>query len=216
LPRRRPRRRPHWVAYLWPGLPHLWVRGSIAGLTLALAFSVVLNVLVLATVVWPAWLETRLKFGCAAAAFALWVAALWETRGELRRLAAERESEQANEPPEEIQNRDEPLRSALGSYLRGDWVDAERTLRRVIRRDRDDFEARLWLVAVLRRAGRVRSAERLLRRVERRDAAAGWRTEVDDERRRLEELLETDEPAKTLPIRHAAPPAPRPARRDAA
>lgn len=194
MPRRPPRRRLHWAAYLWPGLPHLWVRGSLAGLTLALAFSVLLNVLVLATLVWPAWLESRLKFACAITALGLWIAALWETRGELRRLAAEREAAE-NQPttenpsePEENAN-DALLQQAQTSYLRGDWLDAERPLRAAIRADRDDFEARFWLVSVLRRSGRLRQAERMLRRLERLDAAEGWRHELRDERRRIEDEL---------------------------
>lgn len=192
MPRRKPRRRLPWAAYLWPGLPHLWVRGSLAGLTLALAFSVLLNVLVVATLVWPSWLESRLKFACAITALGLWIAALWETRGELKRLAAEREAREANEdsvPTEPNQPNDQLLRKAQTCYLQGDWVDAERSLRTAIRNDRDDFEARFWLVSVLRCSGRARQAERLLRRVERLDAAVGWRHEVRDERQRIEALL---------------------------
>lgn len=207
LPRRKPRRHLHWAAYLWPGLPHLWVRGSLAGLTLALAFSVLLNVLILATLVWPAWLETRLKFACAATAVVLWLAALWETRGELRRLAAEREAaenaaNQEIEPPTATPN-DTLLSEAQTSYLCGDWLTAERRLREAIRRDRDDFEARFWLVSVLRSAGRHRHAERLLRRVERLDAAAAWRHEIADERSRLARLAqptEEDEEPTILPL----------------
>ncbi len=205
MPRRKIRRRPPWVAYLWPGLPHLWVRGSLAGLTLALAFSVLLNVLVLATLVWPAWLESRLKFACAMTALGLWIAALWETRGELRRLAAERDALADGDAvvPETNQPNDQLLQQAQNSYLKGDWVDAERSLRTAIRRDRDDFEARFWLVSVLRSSGRARQAERLLRRVERLDAAVGWRHEVEDERQRLGELLDpaaTAEEPIILPI----------------
>ncbi|QDT69586.1 hypothetical protein MalM25_25250 [Planctomycetes bacterium MalM25] len=222
MPRRPSRRRLHWAAYLWPGLPHLWVRGSLAGLTLALAFSVLLNVLVLATLVWPAWLESRLKFACAVTALGLWIAALWETRGELRRLAAEREAAENQQTtenpsdPEENAN-DALLRQAQTSYLRGDWLDAERPLRAAIRADRDDFEARFWLVSVLRSSGRLRQAERLLRRLERLDAAAGWRHELRDERRRIEDVLappgetpegatqpsEEDQPPVILPIASA-------------
>ena len=97
MPAKRPRRRHvHWIAYLWPGLPHLWIRGSVAGLSLALAFSVLLNVLILATLVWPEWLDLRLTFGCGLCAAVLWLAALWETRRELRRIAEARLAEHEN------------------------------------------------------------------------------------------------------------------------
>lgn len=200
------------------------MRGSLAGLTLALAFSVLLNVLVLATLVWPAWLESRLKFACAGTAVALWLAALWETRGELRRLAAARlaaerlasERENADEADTTATARthtppnDSLLSEAQTSYLRGDWLTAERRLREAIRRDRDDFEARFWLVSVLRTAGRHRHADRLLRRVERLDAAVAWRHEIADERRRLDQLMQPvtdqeDEEPTILPINSARP-----------
>ncbi len=205
-------------------MPHLWVRGSLAGLTLALAFSVLLNVLILATLVWPAWLESRLKFACAITALGLWIAALWETRGELRRLAAEREAAEGQETTENPSNQEENANDALlqqaqTSYLRGDWLDAERPLRAAIRADRDDFEARFWLVSVLRSSGRLRQAERLLRRLERLDAAAPWRHELRDERRRIQRILappyestpaepeesDEDQPPVILPIRSEEP-----------
>lgn len=176
-------------------------------MTLALAFSVVLNVLILGTLVWPAWLESRLKFACALTAAGLWIAALWETRGELRRLAAEREAKESDEPTPLNQGDtegDDLLRSAQTSYLRGDWIEAERSLRRAIRRDADDFEARFWLVSVLRQADRPHQAERLLRRVESRDAARSWRTEVNDERHRLNQILTpADDEPTILPIRES-------------
>lgn len=190
MARRTPRRRLHWLAYLWPGLPHLWLRGSLAGLTLALAFSVLLNILVLATWVWPAWLESRLKFACALIAGGLWIAALWETRGELRRMAAEREAADETEPNPKESPGDERLRAAQHAYLRGEWRDAERLVRSAIRADRDDFAARFWLVPVLRRSGKPVQALRWLERVERRDAADGWRTEIADERTLLRSMIE--------------------------
>lgn len=183
-------------------------------MTLALAFSILLNVLIVATFVWPSWLESRLKFACALSAGGLWLAALWETRGELRRIAAQREAEAAAEAANDTEPQsigepnpnDERLRRAQRHYLRGEWLAAEKQLRQAIRSDRDDFEARLWLVSVLRAADRPRSANRLLRRVATRDAARGWRTEIATEREMLDEILRpvvdeiTDESAVAITI----------------
>lgn len=178
---------------------------------LALAFSVLLNVLILGTLVWPAWLESRLRFTCGAAALVLWIAALWETRGELRRLAREREANHETLSANHDPTNDRLLSEAQLDYLRGDWPAAENRLRQAIRRDKEDFESRFWLVSVLRNAGRIRQAERLLRRVERLDAAAAWRHEVADERRRLKNEQQetrqqqdpqtiTDSPPDVIPI----------------
>ncbi|MEQ8847668.1 tetratricopeptide repeat protein [Botrimarina sp.] len=131
-----------------------------------------------------------------------------ETRGELRRLALAREqaakSEHdggATEDPthSELKN-DQLLRLAQQSYLRGDWVAAEQSLRQAIRSDRDDFESRLWLVSVLRAAGRTDQAGRVLDRVATRDAARGWRREIEQERRRLQRLVnQTTDPQSESP-----------------
>lgn len=183
----------HWVAYLWPGLPHLWINGSLAGLSLALAFSVLMNVLILAVLVWPEWLELRLKVACGIGATLLWLAALWETRGELRRLAARHElEEQENETKtlEEIEHpNDQRLRDAQHSYLQGDWVRTEQILRKAVRTDRRDVEASLWYATLLCRTGRLRPAARRLKRLMRLDNAIPWRYEIEQELHWIDEKL---------------------------
>lgn len=205
MPRPKPPRRVHWATYLWPGLAHLWIKGSVAGLTLALAFSVLLNVLILGTLVWPAWLETRLRFVCALGAGLLWLAALWETRCELKRIAAKRrEEEKQSEAAEETDYanpieltetenhpNDDRLAEAQKHYLRSDWVEAEQILRRAIRADRRDVEVRLWYAMLLRRTGRLNQAQRRLDRLELFDAAEPWRFEISEERRLLSQLAQS-------------------------
>ncbi len=203
LPRPKPPRRIHWATYLWPGLAHLWIKGSLAGLALALSFSVLLNILILGTLVWPAWLETRLKFVCALGAGLLWLAALWETRCELQRIAAKRQEEakraeasdqddstSETEQTEENHPNDQRLADAQKHYLRSDWVEAEQLLRRAIRADRRDVEVRLWYVMLLRRTGRIKQALRRLDRLELFDAAEPWRFEINEERRLLSRLAQ--------------------------
>ena len=212
MPRPKPRRRMHWAAYLWPGLPHLWINGSLAGLSLALAFSVLMNVLILAVLVWPEWLELRLKVACGIGATLLWLAALWETRGELRRLAAREalqehgsETEKAEETPEEtLHPNDQRLRDAQRSYLQGDWVTAEQTLRKAVRTDRRDVEASLWYATLLCRTGRLRPAARRLKRLARLDNAVPWRYELEQELHWIEEKLKK-ESLPTVPVE--SPPA---------
>ena len=199
----------HWVAYLWPGLPHLWINGSLAGLSLALAFSVLMNVLILAVLVWPEWLELRLKVACGIGAMLLWLAALWETRGELRRLAVreelrEQEDETLITPEETLYPNDQRLRDAQRSYLQGDWVTAEQTLRKAVRTDRRDVEASLWYATLLRRTGRLRPAARRLKRLMRLDNAVPWRYEIEQELHWMEESLRKETvpkvPTESLPV----------------
>lgn len=202
MPRRKRRRTLPWWTYLWPGLPHLWLRGSLAGMTLAVAFSVLLNVLVLATLVWPAWLDLRLRIGCGLCVLVLWVAALVDTRGELRRLARQREldDQQLDELTEsDLLPNDNRIKAAQVEYLRGDVVAATRRLRQAVRSDRRDIEARLWYAMSLRRSGRLGSATRQLNRLGRLDDAARWRDEIAREHAAIARLQQPTDPITDQP-----------------
>lgn len=204
----RSKRRAHWAAYLWPGLAHLWISGSLAGLALAVAFAFLLNVLVLSTLVWPELLAPRVWTGCALSLSVIWLAALIETRNELRRLAVQSELAGASpvEPglavAPELRRTDALLRLAQQSYLRGDWSDAERLIRSILKLDPEDVEAQLLLATVHRRTGRAVDARRRLQRLSTKDDAERWRGEI---RRELELLNAAAEPEKTEePRRQAA------------
>lgn len=197
----RNRRRVHWAVYLWPGLAHLWISGSLAGLALAAGFTFLLNLLVLSTVVWPEWLTPGVKAGCAVSAGVIWLAALVETRAELRRIGNRREREE--QTPAELRQsgrqvadsrRPEALFSlAQHQYLRADWQSAERTLRSLLRLEKEDAEAHLLLAGVHRRMGRESDALRRLRRLLTRDEAVRWRFEIN---REIDLLTRAAEPAQ--------------------
>ena len=212
LARRPQKRRMPWAAYLWPGLPHLWNEGSWAGLALAVGFTVLLNTLILATFVWTEWLPERVKLACGLTTGVIWLAALWETRGELRRQAARQASDQLRpserdeaaplsgsitderaEPADGVQPNettgvgqlDELFVTAQHQYLAGNWVDAERTLCRLLRIDRDDIEGKLLLAMVWRMSDRTAKANRTLNRLARRQDAAAWQFEIQVELDRM-------------------------------
>jgi hypothetical protein len=201
----REKRRAHWAAYLWPGLPHLWISGSWAGLALALGFTVLLNVLILTTLVWPEWLAPRVKLACAISAGLVWIAALVETRNELRRLALERESQDQKPPGQTNETEDLETQAVTGGradalfslaqkqYLRAEWSDAERSLRSLLKLDKEDVEANLLLASIHRRVGRTSDARRRLQRLTTREDADRWQFEV---LRELDWLESTAEPAK--------------------
>ena len=66
---------PRYLTLLWPGLPWLWLRGSMAGLVLALAFAVVLDVALLLSCVWTALVEWEMVLGLWVATGAIWIVA---------------------------------------------------------------------------------------------------------------------------------------------
>ncbi|MEM9187299.1 MAG: hypothetical protein AAGB00_12470 [Planctomycetota bacterium] len=165
-------------------------------MALAIAFTVLLNVLILATYAWPEWLPERVKLACGLSTGAIWLIALVETRNELRRQAARRAAEDETTPGEASRPGSDPKNERLDDllvyaqrlYLAGDWVESERALRRLLRLDRDDIEGQLLLVSVLRLSGQQAAARQRADRLARRHDAAGWRFEIEDERQRIEGL----------------------------
>jgi predicted Zn-dependent protease len=74
---------------------------------------------------------------------------------------------------------------ALDGYLKGNWVEAERLLGRLLERDRRDLEARLMLATLLRRTKRFDEATRQLNHLVRMEGSQHWALEI----RREGELL---------------------------
>ena len=147
-----------------------------------------LHTVVLATVVWPQWLPPRIVAGCGVTLGLLWLAAVGETRGELRRLAAEQSSQAIDEAadsrpplPDHQETTDTLFTTAQNQYLQADWVTTEQTLLELLRLDSEDIEAGLLLATLWRRIGRTRDARRRLRWLARRELAYDWRFEIDAE-----------------------------------
>jgi predicted Zn-dependent protease len=74
---------------------------------------------------------------------------------------------------------------ALDGYLKGNWIEAERLLGGLLRRDDRDVDARLMLATLLRHTRRFDEATRELNRLVRLEGAQKWALEI----RREGELL---------------------------
>lgn len=141
-------------------------------------------------VIWPELLTSQAKWVGGAALAGLWLAALVETRGELKRQAERRKAEAENRAdPLELQQaeieqqHDSQLAAAQRLYLAGDWVGTERTLLPLTKTNKQDIEAHLLLATVWRRQGREKEAARRLQWLTRLEAAARWRFEIESELR---------------------------------
>lgn len=157
-----------YLTILWPGLPWLWLRGSLPGIVLALAFAVTLDVAMVTTWIWTDLVELPFKLAAWAGAAAIWLL------GTASALSAF--------PP--------PIPTGLGpahearfiqardAYLARDWVGAERRLRELLRDAPTDGEAQLLLGTLLRRAGRLTEARDALEALARSDAGLPWRTAI--------------------------------------
>jgi hypothetical protein len=154
--------------------------GSWTGLLLAVSFAAVVNLLLLASLVWGELVSAALLRGLWLSAGAIWLVAAcvsgWRRRGSVVESAAA-ESEDL-------------FRTAQSEYLQGNWIAAESVLRRMLEADARDFEARLLLAALLRRTKRYKEARRELGCLERLDRASLWTPEIEHENRWLDQLEE--------------------------
>ncbi|QDU54716.1 hypothetical protein Pan181_08990 [Aeoliella mucimassa] len=153
------------------------------------------NLAIVNLFIWPELMEPRAKWVGGAALLLLWLAALWETRGELRRQAERRRAEREGTIDPETERleqqqaeADRQLMIAQRQYLAGDWVEAERTLIDWVRNNRQDIEAQLLLATLWRHLGRSRQAVRRLQKIARLEAADKWHFEIEREL----QILETD------------------------
>ena len=182
-----------YVTLVWPGLPWAWLRGSRAGLVLALAFAISVDLAVVTTFIWTDLVE--LPFIVAA-----WtaVAVVW--------LVSTVSAAAAFPPPlvRPAPARVDPLFiRARDAYLARDWIGAETRLRELLALSPTDGEAQLLLATLLRRVDRRAEAGRELDKLSASDTGIRWQAAIAAERRLLagaqEPAATSDEPA-TLPL----------------
>ncbi len=163
-----------WAMYLWPGLPELWWRGSRSGLSLAMTFGLLANLVVAATWVWPELPGARLGGTLWAGLGVVWIALVVVS---IRVAIRSDESLAAGET--------DIFSVAQTEYLKGNWLEAEILARRLLAERPADAEAALLLTSTLRRAGRVDEARAALDEMQLWDRSAAWRHEIDVEYQRL-------------------------------
>lgn len=184
------------LTLLWPGLPWLWLRGSRAGLVLALAFAVAMDVAVVTTWVWTELIDIRWVLGLWTAIAALWLAATASAAAAFpRHIPAGRDA-----ATETLFVR------ARDAYLARDWLAAETQLRMLLDQAPTDGEAQLLLASLFRRVGRNAEAVTALEQLARSDSGKPWHGEIARELDRLRGVgAEPPRDAETLPFRGDAP-----------
>ena len=170
---------------LWPGLTSLWVQGDWKGLLVATTFAASLNSALLITFIWPEALSPALPaWICTSAA---WVSVLWfwivGFRSNSKLLAATTAPD-----PAQAAEMEKLLRDAQMEYLKGNWVEVEATLARLLLREPGDVEAMLLQATLHRRTARPEKARRSLARLAESEHGHRWQHEIADERTRIEKL----------------------------
>ncbi len=175
-----------WVSVAWPGLPQLWLRGDPVALVLALAFAVLLNLAIVTSLVWTELIDPLHRNALWAAVGIVWfVSAIVSLRWWQSRESQQPDSNQ------------DLFRHSLDQYLQGNWIEAERLLRRLLRKNSHDVDARLLLVGLMRHTKRFEKARRQLDRLVASEGAEKWQTEIDREYERLDRAQD-EEPPESL------------------
>jgi uncharacterized protein HemY len=169
-----------WAVYLWPGLPQVADRGSWTGLGAAAAAAVLLNGTLLSSFVWTDLIDRQLRIICWVLVGVSWsvsggFSAWWYRRQEARRSNPEAEA----------------FGHLLDTYLKGNWIEAERLVGRLLQHDSHDLDARLLLATLLRHTKRFDEATRQLNDLVRRDGAERWALEIRREGELLTEARRT-------------------------
>jgi hypothetical protein len=172
----------HHCLCLWPGLARLWLRGEFRSLLVAIGFGGLVNGLIVSTLVWPE--IAPFSLWAVGLSFAgLWwlvagVAAWWELP-ELR-------ASTAADPYKGL------FTAAQAEYLKGNWIEAEAALRKLLRQSPRDAEAHLLWATLMRRTGRLDKARQTLQDFSRLDAARQWQHEIRTERELVRRMTEQE------------------------
>ncbi len=182
-----------YLTLLWPGLPWLWLRGSHAGLVLALAFAVAFDAAVVTTFIWPDLVELPITVAVWAGVAVIWLASTVSGAAAFPSPLAVPKA--ADVDPLYVKARD--------AYLSRDWIAAETRLRELLQVAPTDGEAQLLLATLLRRVGRLAEARDALEKLSASDSGARWQRAITAEREQIvacgRGTAESDEPA-TLPL----------------
>jgi hypothetical protein len=185
------------LTLLWPGLPWLWLRGSLMGLVLALAFGVAIDVAVVTTWIWTGLVEPPFLIALWTATAAIWLVSTVSAAAAFPPPIRSVRPEQA----------DALFLRARDAYLARDWVAAETRRRDLLAIAPTDGEAQLLLGTLLRRVGRPAEARQALAKLSRSDSGAAWLDAIATELRRLDDdapapdgavvrLADVDQPAR--------------------
>jgi hypothetical protein len=164
-----------WMTVLWPGLPQLWLRGEVSALGLAVGFSALLNLSIVATWGWVDLLGLPLLLVAWCGVALIWLISLGGGIAHMAQLGRVSPIDPAGDL----------FRAAQGEYLRGNWFEAELALNQALERKPSDVDARLMLATLLRRIGQPNEAIEQLRRLSNTEGAEKWALEIARQQRLL-------------------------------
>ena len=171
-------RYPGRILCLWPGLPQLWLQGQVSALVVAVAFSGLLQGMMLTSFIWSEWVPSGVRTAGWLTLLGGWLFALGVSWRRLPYLAGERHRDCA----------DALFREAQTEYLRGNWYQAQSLLEQVLRQNAGDVDAGLMLASLYRHVRRVEEARQQLRRLGQFELSEKWKLEIQREFEQLDRL----------------------------
>lgn len=177
----------------WPGLARLWYRGHMPSLLVAIGFSILLNLALVSSFLWPWSLGETFPAVAWPTILLIWGTSTWIAYHRVTDVMAVPLSEKVADPDRP----DTLFIQAQREYLGGHWEEAETLLRRRIDHVPRDVEARLLLITLLRHTRRLDQARRELGEMMRYDESREWEFEANRERL-LIDLIEEDYEAEHL------------------
>jgi len=173
----------------WPGLPGLWYRGQMSSLLVAIGFSILLNLALVSTFLWPWSLGGTFPVVAWPMILLIWGTSAWVAYHGLTDVMTVPVSEKVADPDRP----DTLFIQAQGEYLSGHWEEAESLLLRRIENAPRDMESRLLLATLSRHSRRLEQASLHLSDMERFDESFEWGFEIDRERQLIELIRQHEE-----------------------
>ena len=187
----------------WPGLAQLWLRGSYPALLLAVGYSILLNLALVSTFIWPSLLGETFPVIAWPILFLIWLTSVLYALRVIDELSApprmaseqerngfseenfgkteyDHESDLSEELSHTLFNR------AQREYLMGHWSEAESLLKHQLDQTERDIEASLLLATLYRRTERFDEALLQLKLVEKFDDSVHWAFEIIRERKLID------------------------------
>lgn len=168
-----------WLCFV-PGLAPAWLLGQPFALLELLAFTLILNSLLIATWIWPQWGPAWLVWSGWLCAAVFWLLSAIHASWRLPKWLGT----QPKVPQRDL------FVEAQREYLRGNWFDAEALVVKRITECPDDIAASLLLAGILRRTKRWNQCSTCLLQIRLRESATPWLLEIEREQQLLQQELE--------------------------
>jgi hypothetical protein len=144
-----------------------------------------LNIVLVASLVWPQWLAPNVRAGGWLMVLGIWFTST-VVAGRWCRNPADRDRRNDGGARAETGELSSPqdtdlFREAQTQYLQGNWFDAERLLDQLTRRNPGDADVHLLRATLCRHTGRLDEAAAGLQQLERLEDAQQWQWEIKNE-----------------------------------